>query len=324
MPYPDIIPGGSLPIAWQLRDKRVVLVGGGVVAAGRLYNLLNAAAFVTLIAPSSNLSPEVSYRIEQDRERVERANAKQQEHGKEHEQGKANGTSSPNANIPFTPVARITHIDRLYEGMDDLRGADMVLTAIDDPVASLKIYDDAKFIKLPINVADVPLNCDFYFGSLIRRGPLQVLVSTNGRGPKIANIIRRHLEDALPPNVDETIVKVGQLREHLRERAPGVGGKLGQKRMKWMTAICETWSLEQLAKLDYSHMRELLDKGWDARGKVLSYEDIFHDSTTDETQDTKPSPQISVTWDALTTNALTFATGLVLGCAIMMMRQAKR
>ena len=42
--YTTINPGGSLLIAWQLKGKKVVLVGGGEVAAGRIVNLLNADA----------------------------------------------------------------------------------------------------------------------------------------------------------------------------------------------------------------------------------------------------------------------------------------
>lgn len=42
--YPEIQPGGGLLIAWQLKEKIVVLIGGGEVAAGRIVNLLNADA----------------------------------------------------------------------------------------------------------------------------------------------------------------------------------------------------------------------------------------------------------------------------------------
>lgn len=42
--YTEIQSGGSLLIAWQLKNKIVVLIGGGEVAAGRIVNLLNADA----------------------------------------------------------------------------------------------------------------------------------------------------------------------------------------------------------------------------------------------------------------------------------------
>jgi len=240
MTFPEIVPGGSLPLAWQLKDKRVVLIGGGMVASGRLFNLLQADALVTVIAPSKQLHPEVKYRIHED---------------------------------PIVS-SRITYLDKVYSGKQDLEGAEMVLTAIDDNEESLRIWRDAKELRIPVNVADVPPNCDFYFGSLIRRGPLQILVSTNGKGPKLASLIRQRVEESLPENVEGAIKRLGVLRERLRERAPEVGGKLGKERMKWMSGICESWNLEALAELDGRGIDRLLDEGWERR-KVMSREEIY-------------------------------------------------
>lgn len=123
-----------------------------------------------------------------------------------------------------------------------------------------------------MNVADVPPECDFYFGSQIRRGPLQVMVSTSGRGPRIAALIRKRIENSLPPNVETAIERVGQLRSELRKMAPGTGGELGQRRMKWMIGVCDEWSLDELSLMDESMMRQVLS-GWD-KGEVLSYNDV--------------------------------------------------
>ena len=51
MPLPtvDSLAGGSLLLAWQLKDKNVLLVGGGDVAASRIENILIADARITLI-----------------------------------------------------------------------------------------------------------------------------------------------------------------------------------------------------------------------------------------------------------------------------------
>ena len=49
--------GGSLLLAWQLKDKHVVIVGGGNVASGRIESVLVADAFVTIIATSDSLHP---------------------------------------------------------------------------------------------------------------------------------------------------------------------------------------------------------------------------------------------------------------------------
>lgn len=107
----------------------------------------------------------------------------------------------------------------------------MVLTAVDDPEASSEIYRLCHDRRIPANIADVPPECDFYFGSVHRDGPLQIMVSTNGNGPKIANIVRKQIAAGLPNNVGAAIQRVGLLRRKLRKMVPAI--EEGQKRMQW-------------------------------------------------------------------------------------------
>jgi precorrin-2 dehydrogenase/sirohydrochlorin ferrochelatase len=107
----------------------------------------------------------------------------------------------------------------------------MVLCAIDDPDASSRVWKLCKEKRIPANIADVPAECDFYFGSMYRDGPLQVMVSTNGNGPKLANIIRRKIAASLPDNMGAAIENVGKLRKKLREVA--ARPEEGPMRMKW-------------------------------------------------------------------------------------------
>ena len=156
-------------------------------------NLLNADANVTVISPRSGLNPEVAYRIDR---------------------------------------SQVTYHDKLFEPTDlDDPEISMVLTAIDDPEASSQIWKLCKLKRIAANIADVPPECDFYFGSVHRDGPLQIMVSTNGNGPKMANIVRRRIAENLPPNIGDAIKKVGQLRRKLREVAPRPDE--GSKRMQW-------------------------------------------------------------------------------------------
>ncbi|KAG8865305.1 Bifunctional dehydrogenase and ferrochelatase [Tulasnella sp. 330] len=239
--FPEIIRGGSLLLAWQIRNRRVLLVGGGVVASGRLDNLLSSDAHVTVIAPLAGLHPLVFHRIFDD---------------------------------PTTKDS-INYLDRTFAGEGDLADVDMVMTAIDDVSASRDIYALAHSKHIPINCADMPPECDFYFGSQIRRGPLQVMVSTGGKGPKIANIIRRRIEDSLPDNVGDAIERVGALRAALRQRAPGVGGKLGQQRMDWMIKVCEAWSLDELGELNEEMSEFMLSEGWAKNRAVPTFQEAL-------------------------------------------------
>lgn len=133
----------------------------------------------------------------------------------------------------------------------------MVLVAVDDAAASTEIWKLCKERKIAANIADVPSECDFYFGSVHRDGPLQIMVSTNGKGPRLANIVRRRIADTLPGNVGTAIEKVGRLRELLREET-GDGKEEGKKRMGWMVRVSDSWSLEDLCEMTEEDMRVLL------------------------------------------------------------------
>lgn len=129
---------------------------------------------------------------------------------------------------------QVSHIDRNFEPRD-LDSADMVLCAVDDPAASTQIWQLCKERRIPANIADVPSECDFYFGSVHRDGPLQVMVSTNGNGPKLASIVRKKIAETLPDNTGAAIENVGRLRKKLRDIAPNPSE--GPKRMKWFVTI---------------------------------------------------------------------------------------
>jgi len=239
-PYPPIVKGTSLMIAYRLDKRPVLLIGGGNVASGRLYFLLESGAHVTLVAPSP-LDPSIVHRL---------------------------------AEYPDD----VTWHDRVYSGRDDpLKVEDyaMVLTAIDDNPLSYAVYEMCKEKRVVVNVADVPPKCDFYFGAQMRKGPLQIMVSTGGQGPKIGAMVRDIILDALPPNVEEAIAGVGALRGDLRKRAPGVGGDLGRRRMEWMIGICDEWGLGEMAVLrDEVLRKKVLDQGWDKGGRIVAPSDV--------------------------------------------------
>jgi len=166
----------------------------------------------------------------------------------------------------------VTYHDKLFEptDLDHDPPYSMVLTAVDDPVASSEVYKLCKAQRIPANIADVPPECDFYFGSIHRDGPLQIMVSTNGNGPKLASIVRKQIAANLPTNIGRAIEKVGQLRRTLRKKAPGMENGLGAKRMKWMIRVCEGWTLDDLTEMEEGDMEELVKSFQDERVPSLN------------------------------------------------------
>ncbi|TGJ82526.1 hypothetical protein E0Z10_g6250 [Xylaria hypoxylon] len=221
--FPDVQGGGSLILAWQIKNKTVLVVGGGEVAAGRILNVLNADASVIVVCPSSGLNAEVRHRID----------------GNE-----------------------VTHIDRVFEPADletlppSNAPPDMVLVAIDDPAASTQVWRLCKEHRIAANIADVPSECDFYFGSVHRDGPLQIMVSTNGKGPRLAASIRKWIGNQLPAGVGNAIERVGELRVKLRKMVPDAAD--GPKRMRWMTKVSDAYSWDDMCALADEDMDNLL------------------------------------------------------------------
>lgn len=188
------------------------------MAAGRILNCLNADASVTVISPSSGLNPEVRHRVDK---------------------------------------GQVTFVDRKFEPADlDDPSISMVMTAIDDPVASSDIWKLCKERRIPANIADVPPECDFYFGSVHRDGPLQIMVSTNGKGPRLAAAIRKFIAASLPTNAGAAIEKVGRLRQKLRKVAPGSDAV--SQRMGWMIDVSDAYSWETFCDMTDEDMENLL------------------------------------------------------------------
>lgn len=81
----------------------------------------------------------------------------------------------------------------------DLEGAYLAFTATDAREVNAAVAREAKERGIPINVADNPSEGDFALPSTLRRGRLQVAVSTGGASPTLARRVRSKLEEAFGP-----------------------------------------------------------------------------------------------------------------------------
>jgi precorrin-2 dehydrogenase/sirohydrochlorin ferrochelatase len=111
---------------------------------------------------------------------------------------------------------------------------DLVIAATSLKELNEQIRQDAKRKKILINVADTPDSCDFYLGSVIKKGDLKIAVSTNGKSPTFAKRMRELLEDAIPDNISETLDELRQIRDNLK-------GDLAEK-MKKLNEITSVMS----------------------------------------------------------------------------------
>lgn len=107
--------------------------------------------------------------------------------------------------LPATVVARA------FEPAD-LDGAALVFVADHGPDGeAAKLAARARGI--PLNVVDMPEECDFYIPSIIERAPVSIAISSEGDAPVLARLIRARIEGLLSPNIGSLAGLAGAMRE---------------------------------------------------------------------------------------------------------------
>jgi len=101
----------------------------------------------------------------------------------------------------------------------DLRGCALAVAATGDPTVDDAVAALARRARVLVNVVDRPARCDFILPSVLRRGELQIAVSTGGRSPALAREIRRRLESLFGPEYAGLVARTGEARRAARAAA---------------------------------------------------------------------------------------------------------
>ena len=159
------------PVNLDLAGRRVLVVGGGEVAARKVSGLLRAGAAVTVVAPDAVAEiaqdPDVRW------------------HQREYRRG-------------------------------EVASYRLAITATDDPAVNRQVARDGEAANVLVNSADDPVNCSFILPAVVRRGDLQLTVSTNGRSPAFASWARRRLEETFTDTHAQLLELLGEVRDELR------------------------------------------------------------------------------------------------------------
>ncbi|EDU50243.1 CysG Uroporphyrinogen-III methylase [Pyrenophora tritici-repentis] len=150
------------------------------------------------------------------------------------------------------------------------------VTAAGKQASSTQISSLCRRLRIPINVADAPNLCSFTLLSTHCDGPLQIGITTSGKGCKLSARIRREIAASLPPRLGEAVERLGTLRRRIWEEdhaaelsqdieaeeedsgQPATFNKLileeskeaaRGRRMRWLSQICEYWPLRRLASI---------------------------------------------------------------------------
>ena len=164
------------PIYVKLHQIRTLLVGAGNVGLEKLEAILANSPKANVHIVAEEVSPEIYAAVES------------------------------NENIQISK--------RRFED-SDIENVDLIILATNNTALNAHIRQLASLHHILLNVADKPSLCDFYLGSVVRKGNLKIGISTNGKSPTIAKRMKEFLNELLPEEIDETLELMGQLRNNL-------------------------------------------------------------------------------------------------------------
>ncbi len=119
----------------------------------------------------------------------------------------------------FAAAGRITLHRREYRS-SDLDGAFLVIAATDDRPLNAAIVTEARAARILANAVDDIPYCDFFAMAIVRRGELQLGISTNGRSPAFARWLRERFDAELPPEYGELLEVLGSVRDTIKAAGP--------------------------------------------------------------------------------------------------------
>jgi precorrin-2 dehydrogenase / sirohydrochlorin ferrochelatase len=116
-------------------------------------------------------------------------------------------------------TGRLSLLPRRYRD-GDVRGYHLIYAATDDPGLQRRLFEEARHLNILINVADAPEFCSFITPSVIRRGQLQVAISTGGASPATARRLRQRMEQWLGYDSEALLEVMAAARKWLKRHEP--------------------------------------------------------------------------------------------------------
>jgi precorrin-2 dehydrogenase/sirohydrochlorin ferrochelatase len=100
----------------------------------------------------------------------------------------------------------------------DLAGHFLAVAATNNSAVNRAVFAEAEAAGILINAVDDPPFCDF--PSVVRRGELQIAISTAGASPALAQRLRKEIDALLPLDAGEWLTELGNLRREILQREP--------------------------------------------------------------------------------------------------------
>ena len=143
-------------------------------------------------------------------------------------------------------------VARRFE-ISDLDGAFLVIAATSDQATNELIFRAADRRGILCNAVDQPPRCHFYFPAVVRRGALQIAISTAGLSPSLAQRLRKELEAEFGPEYGEWLDWLGRVRAALMDRSTDFATR--------KHVLARLASREVFARLQVARKRKSMQRG---------------------------------------------------------------
>ncbi|KAF5021732.1 hypothetical protein F66182_6233 [Fusarium sp. NRRL 66182] len=263
----------SLLAALNCRDSIHLVVGTNPLAATRCGQSLSAGAHPILIAPKG---AELHYALQKkiDDGSVQWHSKTFQDAdllrlGREEVDGVVDAVFVTSA--PRDPQSKHARTSQMTDAKETR------LTGM----SAIRISALCKRNRIPVNVVDAPQLCTFSLLSTHTDGPLQIGVTTNGRGCKLASRIRRDIAASLPVHLGAACARLGDVRRRIHDEdaiaahddPASLDDSFDQtaqfnrliteqdaknRRVRWLSQVCEYWPLKRLAAITDEDVETLL------------------------------------------------------------------
>ena len=204
------------PIFLNMIGKKVLVVGGGLVAQRKVETLLEYSALISLV--SRELTPRLNDLVKNK---------------------------------------KITFLGAEF-GEEHLEGMFLVIAATDDPMLNRQVSRSAQQRGLLINAVDQPEDCNFIVPSIVRRGDLQVAISTSGKSPALARKIRHELEQRFGEEYEKLLFLMGRIRSQVLSQ-----GMEQKENKRVFMDIVSSDILKAIIKKDRQRILEILGTALD-------------------------------------------------------------
>jgi uroporphyrin-III C-methyltransferase/precorrin-2 dehydrogenase/sirohydrochlorin ferrochelatase len=210
------------PVFLKLANRRVLVVGAGPVAASKLEGLLAAGARITVVAPE--MVPAIEAMA---------------------------ATGAPGA-------AQLT-LERRPFAVSDLDEVFYVVAAA-TPEVNRAVADACEARRLFVNAVDDPPNASANLGGVVRRDGVTLAISTDGKAPALAGLLREGLDALLPADLDRWLEVA--LESRVRWKAEAV--PMEARRPQLLEALVDLYAERQPAATAAATDAEALEAAVDA------------------------------------------------------------